>query len=117
MSEQPTRTQREAQPNPPETGGRGRRLALGAGLATFAAGIAAAPSPAQAVVPAPSLSERVAAVRTLAQDNQAVTDDVLERNGLIKAQWVNWPNWGSGYVPWHNWHNWHNWGNGFWGNF
>jgi len=117
MSKHPTHIPKQAQLPPAPPRKTGRKLALGTGLAALAAGIAATPSPAQAVVPVPSLSERVSDVRALAQDNPDLTREILHQNGLIKAQWVNWPNWGSGYVPWHNWHNWHNWGNGFWGNF
>lgn len=79
----------------------------------------------QAAVPAPSIPDRVAAVRTeltkrVAEAQQLGGVEAVEKLPFAQMQvaswlnWVNWPNWNN-WRDWNNWSNWSNWRN--WLNF
>ena len=83
--------------------------------ATFLAGGLFGGQAAQAAVPAPTIPDRVAAVR--AEINKRVADaqtlggleavTKLPYAQVEVASWLNWVNWNN----WNNWRNWNNWAN------
>jgi hypothetical protein len=94
------------------------RKALGA---TFLAGGLLGGQAAQASVPASTIPDRVAAVRT--EMNKRVAEVQLlngeEAIGKLSPgqmqiaswlNWYNWPNWNN-WRDWNNWRNWSNWAN------
>ena len=68
----------------------------------------------QAAIPAPTIPDRVAAVRT--ELNKIVATQPAENLPYTQMQvaswlnWVNWPNWNN-WRDWNNWRNWSNWRN------
>ncbi len=68
----------------------------------------------EASVPAPTIPDRVAAVRT--ELNKLVATTPVEKLPYTQMQvaswlnWVNWPNWNN-WRDWNNWRNWSNWRN------
>jgi hypothetical protein len=74
----------------------------------------------QASVPAPTIPDRVAAVRTEMNKVAAQGTEAIQKLPYTQMQvaswlnWVNWPNWNN-WRDWNNWRNWSNWRN--WINF
>ena len=74
----------------------------------------------QASVPAPTIPDRVAAVRTEMTKLAAQGTEAIQKLPYTQMQvaswlnWVNWPNWNN-WRDWNNWRNWSNWRN--WINF
>ncbi len=77
----------------------------------------------QASVPAPTIPDRVAAVRTemnkrVAEAQQLGGTEAIQKLPFAQMQlaswlnWVNWPNWNN-WRDWNNWRNWNNWANWF----
>jgi hypothetical protein len=88
--------------------------------ATFLAGGLFGGQAIQAATPAPTIPDRVAAVRE--QLYKRVADlgspEALSKLPYSQMQvaswlnWVNWPNWNN-WRDWNNWRNWNNWPNWF----
>jgi hypothetical protein len=82
-------------------------------------------SQAHAAVTAPTIPDRVAAVRTEMNKRVAEAQALGGTEAISKLpytqmqvaswlNWVNWPNWNN-WADWNNWRNWSNWRN--WINF
>lgn len=94
------------------------RKALGA---AFLAGGLFGGQVVQAAVPAHTIPDRVAAVRTEMNKLQQLSGtEAIQKLPFAQLQlaswlnWVNWPNWNN-WRDWNNWRNWSNWPN--WINF
>ena len=79
----------------------------------------------QAAVPAPTIPDRVAAVRTelnkrILSAQELGGTEAIQKLPYTQVQvaswlnWVNWPNWNN-WRDWNNWHNWNNWS--YWINY
>jgi hypothetical protein len=71
----------------------------------------------QAVQAAPTIPDRVAAVRSemnkrLADVQQLGGTEAVQKQLASWLNWVNWPNWNN-WRDWNNWRNWSNWPNWF----
>jgi hypothetical protein len=89
--------------------------------ATFLAGGLFGGQAVQAAVPAPTIPDRVAAVRAQLNKRVAEADqsaEAIQKLPYTEMQvaswlnWVNWPNWNN-WRDWNNWRNWNNWPNWF----
>jgi hypothetical protein len=88
--------------------------------ATFLAGGLFGGQAIQAATPAPTIPDRVAAVREQLYKRVADLESPEALSNLPYSQmqvaswlnWVNWPNWNN-WRDWNNWRNWNNWPNWF----